>query len=462
MAGLGTELFQLASGFDPYGAFREGGMARQKYDIEQQKLDVQQQAMKEAQAEIAGDQAKPSPLAGMAKSMLPPNVQLQTSDGIPTASGLLNQQMINSQQDLAASQKLMRDATLAKAQGDTKNYANLVSEARRLQTTATNNMANAKKEYQKSIDDGLESLYNANSQTEYDSRLKDALDRTGIPLPKGIPETWSPEIRDKLLSKMSPEARTKVEKEDRARRDEMRKERSAELRDAKMIAALQNAGTQKFTSEQARSQRAINALGGVASAVETIKEFEIGTNVGMLPSLTTKDGMLNAVRNYAGRKITPSSADQLNTVFSGIGRNLAAIETSGLATGLAELSKSLQSGVYINPGKDDPYSVAMKLADIRRIAVENIKPAIESGAITSDQAKTAQKLVDRIEEMVPYTTTDVAKATRQAKGKGKPTIGEATETVVKPKGPAVGVIQDGYKFKGGDPSKAENWEKVGG
>ena len=171
--------------------------------------------------------------------------------------------------------------------------------------------------------------------------------------------------------------------------------------------------------------------------------------------------MLNAVRNYAGRKITATSADQLNTVFSGIGRNLAAIETSGLATGLAELSKSLQSGVYINPGKDDPYSVAMKLADIRRIAVENIKPAIDSGAITPKQAKTAQQLVDKIEEMVPYTTTDVARATRQAKGKGKQTIGEATEMAIKPKGPAVGVIQDGYKFKGGDPSKPESWEKVG-
>lgn len=30
----------------------------------------------------------------------------------------------------------------------------------------------------------------------------------------------------------------------------------------------------------------------------------------------------------------------------------------------------------------------------------------------------------------------------------------------KPKGPAAGTVQDGYRFKGGDPSKRENWEKV--
>jgi len=39
----------------------------------------------------------------------------------------------------------------------------------------------------------------------------------------------------------------------------------------------------------------------------------------------------------------------------------------------------MQSGIYINAGVDDPYKVAIKLADIRRIATENIRPAIESG-----------------------------------------------------------------------------------
>jgi hypothetical protein len=41
-------------------------------------------------------------------------------------------------------------------------------------------------------------------------------------------------------------------------------------------------------------------------------------------------------------------------------------------------------------------------------------------------------------------------------GKGKPTSG----TPAAPKAPAVGTVQNGYKFKGGDPANQNNWEKV--
>jgi hypothetical protein len=116
----------------------------------------------------------------------------------------------------------------------------------------------------------------------------------------------------------------------------------------------------------------------------------------------------------------------LNTLFTGVGRNLASIEASGAATGLSELSKQMQSGTYINSGVDDPYKVALKLADIRRIAVENIQPAIDSGLMPKGQAETARKLVERIEAAIPYTTLDVVKAA----GGGRQTIGEATGAAV--------------------------------
>jgi predicted nucleic acid-binding Zn-ribbon protein len=283
---LGTELFNLATSYDPYGAFKEGQMAPQKYDLEQQKLDVQQQAMKEAQSDLSG-QAKPQgtqPLAGMAKSMLPPGFELETSDGIPTSSGLYNKQMINSQQDMVESQRMMKQATLARAMGDDKSYGDLVNKAKLLQRESTQNMANAKKDYQKSIDDGLESLYFA-KPGQYSQNLKDALDKTGIPLPKDIPQTWSPEVKEKLISKMSPETRAKVAKEERAREDqELQRKAAARAEHMLVIADRREARIEENERKQYGGLGATSFLNksiGTSAKDEKVNQSIVDTALGV-------------------------------------------------------------------------------------------------------------------------------------------------------------------------------------
>jgi hypothetical protein len=214
----------------------------------------------------------------------------------------------------------------------------------------------------------------------------------------------------------------------RAQQAADRLQREREASQAKIEAAKEKAAakTDKATQQQMMAQRAVNSLGGVSSALESIKELPAGTTTGLLPNLQTKDGLLNYVRNNIGRKVTSREAEILNTLFTGVGRNLASIEASGAATGLAELSKQMQSGIYINAGTDDPYKVAIKLADIRRIATENIRPAIESGLMPKQQAEVAAKLVERIEKAIPYTTADVVRAATQ----GRVTLGEKAEQAV--------------------------------
>ena len=205
--------------------------------------------------------------------------------------------------------------------------------------------------------------------------------------------------------------------------------------------------------QKAMTQRSVNALGGLVSAVEALQEFPAGTTTGILPNLTTKDGMINYVRNTVGRKINPKSADQMNTLFTGIGRNLASIEASGAATGLAELSKQMQSGIYINAGTDDTAKVAFKVADIRRIAEENIAPAISSGLMSPDQQKTAQALVERIRRAIPFTVIDVIRASSK---EGTKTIGESSRALVasKNKFASVEELEQAHqsgRIKDGDP-----------
>ena len=234
------------------------------------------------------------------------------------------------------------------------------------------------------------------------------------------------EVRKSLDKAVEGERLRKERNEDRASNERQRTlDREQEMR---LAAQLRQEGkSEKVTQQTMMAQRAVNALGGVASAVEGIMELPAGTTTGVLPNLQTKDGMTNYVRNTIGRKIAPKEADMMNTLFTGLGRNLAAIEASGAASGLSELSKQMSNGTYINAGTDDPYKVALKLADIRRIAVENIRPAIDSGLMPKGQAETAAKLVERIERAIPFTTNDVIRAA----GGGKQTIGEVTEAKVK-------------------------------
>jgi hypothetical protein len=239
-------------------------------------------------------------------------------------------------------------------------------------------------------------------------------------LKKTSDDAWERAFKEKK------EARETEQAKETARLREKEIDVNEKLRRAQMqLTAETRLG--RITQQQMISQRAVNSLGGLVSAVEAIKELPAGTTTGLLPNLQTKDGILNYVRNNIGRKITKRESEEMNTLFTGIGRNLASIEASGAATGLSELSKQMQSGLYINAGTDDPYKVAIKLADIKRIAVENILPAIQSGALTKGQAAVAQALVDKLETIIPYSTVDVIKAGRPA---GKQTIGESSAQAV--------------------------------
>ena len=217
----------------------------------------------------------------------------------------------------------------------------------------------------------------------------------------------------------------KFKERELAQQERLRMAQIAATREASLARIEGQKG--KITQQNMMAQRAVNSLGGVASALESLSELPVGTTTGMLPNLQTKDGFFNYMRNNLGRQISSNEAEMMNTVFTGIGRNLASIEASGAATGLTQLANQMQSGLYINAGIDDPYKVAIKLSDIRRIATENIRPAIESGLMPEGQARTAEALVKRIEQAIPFTTTEVIRAARQP---GAETLGEQTRKAV--------------------------------
>ena len=235
----------------------------------------------------------------------------------------------------------------------------------------------------------------------------------------------------KQLVKAKEHAADLTDKEKtRAENERFRLQQSAIQAEAKLEAAREKAAakTDKATQQQFIVQRSVNALGGVASAVESLNKLPAGTTAGILPNLTTKDGMFNYIRNAAGRTMSKSEEKAVETLFTGITRNLAAIEASGAATGLTGLSTQLEK---LRPvAGDKAIDVALKMADIRRIATENVQPLIDSGLMPKQQAETARMLVNRISKAIPYTTDEVV--TALSAGKGKETMGEAGARIANP------------------------------
>jgi len=176
----------------------------------------------------------------------------------------------------------------------------------------------------------------------------------------------------------------------------------------------------KARQQELIAQRAITGMRGAVSAMESVMRLPAGATAGILPNLTTKDGMFNFVRNYPLRKMTSSEAKAIETLFTGVTRNLAFVESSGTATGLVGLSKQLER-LYPVAG-DNVRDVALKLADVRRISTESIEAMIASGLFPQQMSKAAKEQIERMEKVIPFTTNDVVDAIT----KGRPTMGAST------------------------------------
>lgn len=191
------------------------------------------------------------------------------------------------------------------------------------------------------------------------------------------------------------------------------------------------------------AQRAVTALRGAASVMESVMRLPATADAGVLPNLQTKDGMFNYVRNNAARKLSSAEAKDIETLYSGMGRYLATIEASGTATGLTGLSQQMEK---LQPKAGDTVGdIATKIADVRRVSTEAIRAMIDSGLLPGQAATAAEEQVKRMEQVVPFTTNDVV----DAKYAGRKRLGEAV----------TGVARGGAGETYADPEKERRYQE---
>jgi len=410
------EMLQLGQQFDIPGQMQKADIGYQQYQLQQQALQQAKQDMAPQQplAGMAGGISpaggKAQPLGAMAGNMLGPQYKLTTPDGELTSAGLVNQTLITAQTDQQQAQAKAKEANYLKAMGNIKESQVADMESRRYLNNAQRAQQEAQKLKTEAKDDFASTLYGAKSQVDYDRRLKDALERTGIEPPKDFPTTWSPDMRDKLLSKMSPVMRQKIEAQDRAEAAADRAEKRSELQNQHLVALIRNG--QGSGKESPQATRVIQAFTQTADALQNVANLPITT--GPLFQQKQFGSLYTAPLSALNQTLSNDTSQMLQTRMTGVARGLAALESGGAATGLVGLTDSIEKGVFIPAGASLGVTLD-KLGEMRRIVESSGKAQMNDPKLSSERKALIQQELDIVRTAIPFTQSDVDKAMKASK-----------------------------------------------
>ena len=405
----------------PAGAFRQEDIASQQYQLQSQALQQRQQerAQEAAQAKglpsmaggigAAGGQSQA--LGQMAGNMLGPQYKLTTPDGEMTSAGLVNQTLITAQTEEKNAQAQFKEAKFLADMGQTKEAQVAGMEARRYMNNAQKAKEQAQKQKTDGKDDLMSSLYRAKSQTDFDQRRKDGIERTGVPLPKDFPTTWTPDLKEKFISKMSPTMRQKMESEDLAEAASKRAEKRADLQNQHLVALIRNG--QDSGKESPQATRVIQAFTQASDALTNIARLPISTT-GPMFLQKQFNSLLTAPLSALNQEMSDTTSQKMQTRMVGVARSLASLESGGAATGLVGLANSIESGVAIPANAK--LDVAMdKLAEMRRIVESSSEAQLSDKNLSEDRKNLIRNKLELVRKAIPFTQEQLDDAASAAK-----------------------------------------------
>jgi len=307
MAGQATELFNLASSFDPYGSFRQGMMEPQKYDIQQSVLDEQTKEIEAEKAaglaQQAGQPGQPAQLAKMSNQMIP-DAKLYNDDGTLTTAGQMNDMMVNSAKLAKQSKMMAREASLIQ---DPYQRVQAMSEARRLGQTAQADAIKVREMNDKVKGDSIYAAATATNQTQWDAALQ-AYQDSGLPLPKGIPTDYSPENAKKIAALAPAALQSKINNDLIKRDQEDRRARAEILKINSDIAkGREDGGATKITAEIDKrlnqSEVGLKTATQIESILSDSKAAKALDNSQLLRSLLETPKELGSIEKYVKSNI---------------------------------------------------------------------------------------------------------------------------------------------------------------
>lgn len=152
-------------------------------------------------------------------------------------------------------------------------------------------------------------------------------------------------------------------------------------------------------------QRVLSSANEAAASIKNVTELPttvstgwLGTGHGPGPSI------LGSTKNVLVNKLAPQDVQDYMTILPGLGRNLATIETAGLAPQGA-LTGSFDA-LQMKEG-DTGYTKLHKLAEYRQILEKGIETNLSNPKIPTEQKEAVQQIIDGVRTAIPFTHHDV-------------------------------------------------------
>jgi hypothetical protein len=158
--------------------------------------------------------------------------------------------------------------------------------------------------------------------------------------------------------------------------------------------------------------RVASAGNEAALAAKNITELPINTSTGWFGGRQQGTGLLSAVKESITNTLQPQSVQDYNTMIAGVSRNLATIESAGLAP-TGSLTHSMDS-IIMKEG-DTPLTQMRKLAEMRQIVEKGLEPNLANPRIPQQQRDVVTGIIKNIQESIPFTQHDVTMFQRQGK-----------------------------------------------
>jgi hypothetical protein len=261
----------------------------------------------------------------MANQMIP-DAKLYNDDGSLTTAGQMNDMMVNSTK-LAKQGKMM--AMQASLIEDPYQRTQAMAEARRLTQTAQGDMLKVRDINEKVKGDSIYAAAMAKDQTQWDAAIK-AYQDSGLPLPKGIPTTYSPENAKKIAALAPAALQSKISNDILKQKEDIRRDAREERAVLAAEAKARNGEDGGNAIPKTKDER--EGYISRTQTIETIKDIQ-----------SLLDDPKYAKIINPSTKFTPQIIANLQENFPEISQKLARIQAYEFSIGGKALTKQEQT-----------------------------------------------------------------------------------------------------------------------